>query len=118
MAKNRRQPKRAYTPVPSKIPVAVPVSTSGLSVHWSFALFDGSVDWHTDQHKEETFREAAQHMRDYEGLTWGQIENRRKYNHPVPIGALIPKARNRLRTIKQDDIDELWRFRFGGKPRI
>lgn len=118
MGEKSKRPTSKYRPKPSKVPTSEPVSTSRDTVHWSFALFDGSIEWHTHGYKEETFRQVAEHMRGYEGMTWGEIENKRKHNHPVPVGGLIPRAQARLREINQDDIDELWRFRFGGQLRI
>lgn len=114
----RKQPKRAYQPSRRKQPRGEPSSTADLTPIWSFALFDKSAVWHDEQYQEETFREVASHLKDYEGMTWGRIENRRRYNHPVPVERLITEAQKRLVEINLDDTDELWRFRLSGKRRI
>lgn len=114
----KKIPKQESEPYPQKIPKIHPVSFEDQTVHWSFAVFDGSVDWHDQQHKEETFRYVAGRMRTYESMTWRQIKSRGDYNHAVPTNKIIPQAQKRLRQINQDDVDELWRFRFDAKRRI
>ena len=110
--------KNEYGPHPTKTPKGQPISTSRLNIHWFLAIFDKAAVWHDGSYCEVTFRTVASHMKSYEGMTWGQIENRRRYNHPVSKDKLVRKARQRLTVINMDDIDELWRFRFGSKLRI
>ena len=38
--------------------------------------------------------------------------------HPVPFDELCPDAQKRLKTLKRDDLEELWSFRVGSKPRV
>jgi len=112
---SRKLPKHIVPIAPQKVPKDRYESTTHLPVLWSFILFDGTIEWHDQSHREESFRKVAKHMKDYEGLTWGEIEQR---DHPIAKNQLIRDAQRRLRTIQQDDIDELWRFRFDARRRI
>ena len=38
--------------------------------------------------------------------------------HPVPFDDLCLDAQKRLKTLKRDDLEELWSFRVGAKPRM
>jgi hypothetical protein len=63
---------------------------------------------------------VVSHLRDYERRTWEEIERDHKRDHPIPVpcDGLSRDALDRLRTLRMDDIDELWRFRFGAKVRV
>ncbi len=63
-------------------------------------------------------------LKEYEKLTWDEIENQ-KYgsegktkNHPIPKSSLIKEAQDRLKELKQDDIDEVYSLRLEGKLRV
>ena len=115
----RKKPRQAYDVSTQKKPrVGKEIPVSKKNVQWSFSLFDRGVAWHEPAYREETFREVADRLREYEGRTWGQIEANRKRDHAVSIAKFIKKARGRLKTLKLDDRDELWRFRFDGEQRI
>jgi hypothetical protein len=120
MSKRRKkQPRIGHRPQPTKTPHQVEgVDVSGLKVLWSFEVFDHQKKWYDEGYQEEPFREVAQHMRDYEGRTWGEILAHGKRDHFIPTKDLIPDAQARLRVINQDDIDHLLRFRFSGARRI
>jgi hypothetical protein len=55
---------------------------------------------------------------DYESRTWGEILSDKKRDHFVDVSSLTKKAQDRLKEIKLDDVDQLLRLRFKGKPRL
>lgn len=110
-------PKHQRDPRISKHPKSQSSNTGHLSVHWSFDIFDDKA-WHDNHHKEKTFRELVKPMRDYGRRTWSEIEADRKRDHSVPRKDLCQEAQERLEYLRQDDVDELWRFRFTGIFRI
>ena len=55
-------------------------------------------------------------LHEFETKNWAEI--RRTGSHPVPIKNLAKVARDRLATIRQDDLDELMSFRVTGKERV
>lgn len=52
----------------------------------------------------------------YETMTWAEIENR--LSHLIPRLELCHDAQERLRELKQDDIDHLLSLRLSGKERV
>lgn len=87
-------------------------------VRWSFALFDPEFELRVNAQSHDSFLDVGSWMKSAEGRTWAQIEANRKRDHPVPTSGLVPGAQRRLRELKQDDVDELWRLRFSGTRRI
>ncbi len=81
---------------------------------WCFKLIDRNLWW------DDIFLK----LKDYETMTWQEIIDasggRKQGNnsHEVPITDLIPKARRRLKELKQNDIDSLFSLQLTGKQRI
>ena len=57
-------------------------------------------------------------LKNYESMTWAEIEKDKKYNHSVAVNDIIKPAFDRLSELKLDDIDSLFRFRIGAKGRL
>ena len=63
-------------------------------------------------------------LKEYEKLTWDEIEKQqygsegKTKNHPIAKKALIKEAQDRLKELKQDDVDEVYSLRLEGKLRI
>ncbi len=55
-------------------------------------------------------------LKEFESMTWGEIEGRR--HHAISVDGLSRKARARLREIQMDDIDEVFSFALAGTHRI
>ncbi len=57
-------------------------------------------------------------------MTWGEVTSGSggrtagTNSHAVPVQNLARKARKRLVEIKQDDLDELFSLRIGGRKRV
>ncbi len=61
-------------------------------------------------------REVIDGLRPFESMTWGEIEGSR--HHFISRGSIIAAAQKRLRDTRQDDVDELFSLRLGGKKRV
>lgn len=61
---------------------------------------------------------------EYERCTWREIESMqygnkgKTKNHFISVEKLAPEAKNRLKELKMDDVDELFSLRLEGKLRI
>ena len=120
MARRRRnkKPRQEYQPSEEKRPSVERVpSTAHEKVVWSFVLFDNRR-WSDSSYEEDPFLDVAECLKNYESMTWAEIESNKKRDHAVLLNQLVNEARIRLRQLKQDDIDRLWRFRFSGEKRI
>lgn len=73
---------------------------------WCWTSIDAATLWETLHTKLSAF----------ETMKWGEILGDK--NHPVPLFALPPDTRKRLKEIKQDDVDSLISLRLDGKKRI
>lgn len=94
---------------------------------WRLSLLDlehaGSWSWSVD---EDALRQITAFLAEMERLTWTEIKaqmfnskkgSHRKH-HAMPPDQLCPEARDRLRMLRLDDVDELFRFRLGNLPRL
>ena len=63
-------------------------------------------------------------LKEFEKLTWGEIENQtygkegKSKNHPIEKSKLIKEAQDRLKELNQDDVDELYSLRLEGQLRV
>lgn len=63
-------------------------------------------------------------LKEFEKLTWKEIESQthgpqnKSKNHPINISQLNKEAQDRLKELKQDDVDELYSLRLEGQLRI
>lgn len=63
-------------------------------------------------------------LKEYEKLTWDEIEQQqygkegKKKNHPIAKISLIKEAQDRLKELKQDDVDEVYSLRLEGDMRL
>lgn len=95
----------------------IPSETFDEKVQWCFELFDNYI-WHGNDYQERTFRSVADGLKQYSNRTWKDINSNRSRDHYVAKDKLSHDAQRRLKKLKMDDIDNLWRFRFGGALRI
>lgn len=85
---------------------------------WRIGQFDLNGPWGKSIVDLETvWDEIFLKLQNFESMTWGEIEQDRKRNHPVSVDKFIVEARRRLEQL-QIDQDELFRFRFTGKQRL
>lgn len=83
---------------------------------WRVGLIDweGPYGWGALE-SAAMVRELWARLRDFESMTWVDIE--RAGSHNVALDQLSTEARARLAELKLDDVDELFSLRLGGKPR-
>lgn len=100
-------------------------SFDGMMPVWQLSKLDFDWDHSWDKIGRERWeRHVLPALRDNETMTWNEIKSAtggRKAgtnSHNVPIDRLSKAAQKRLTEIGQDDIDELFSLRFGGKNRI
>ena len=116
-----RKVKQDENPDPKREPKSVALSDPIHSkLQWCFELFDGVTDWRKNVGSENhaNFRDVASQLKSYSSRTWNEVASNKHRDHPVTIDKLCEKAKKRLRELKQDDLDELWRLRFTGSERI
>jgi hypothetical protein len=95
---------------------------------WRMSLLDlehaGSWSWTAANN--DTLRQLAEFLSQMERLTWAQIRSQmtssrsgsHRRNHPIPLERLCPEAQRRLQSLRLDDLDDLFRFRLGNRPRL
>lgn len=82
---------------------------------WRFSTADrsGPFSWPNDQEKRIAILDK---LHSFDSMRWSEIEG--PDHHAVPVDDLSPAARKRLAEIGQDDIDEVFSFHLGGRPRL
>lgn len=85
---------------------------------FSFALFDRQFRLSDGFSESDGIYEIGEKLKSYESRRWSEFTQSKKRDHSVPVHRLITDARKRLVELRQDDLDELWRFRFGAKQRL
>jgi hypothetical protein len=111
---SRKKPKKRVRVSTHKTPRAEFVSFDQVNIEWCFSIFDRH-QWHDDNYNGDSFLDIAKHMKDYQGLTWANIKRK---DHPIERNRIITKAQQRLKHLRQEDIDELWRLEFTGCQRL
>lgn len=81
----------------------------------------GAVDWDGPfgwgRLTEPTLlRELWQRLRDFESMSWTDIEHAGSHN--VATDKLCAAARQRLEELQQDDVDDLFSLRITGRRRV
>ncbi|MBF0552300.1 MAG: hypothetical protein HQK60_17420 [Deltaproteobacteria bacterium] len=118
---SKKRPKiKGPPPAPTKIPRShAGPSENNYPISWHVSLME-TVDpfgWHVIQ--REKLEEVRTKLASFENKTWHEIfvqDNWR--NHSIPVSDLCKEAQDRLKEIKQDDIDSLVSLRLAGTERI
>jgi len=87
---------------------------------WQFSILDFSYPrWGWKNFKGESLcRDVLRKLADYESMTWQEIFNDKKRNHPVLIKSLPSQVQKCISELKLDDIDQLHRLRLNGQERV
>jgi hypothetical protein len=114
-----KQCRQAYQPTQRKQAKSLPpVDAERAKIQYAFSRFD-KRPWHDSAYRPVVFNDVADHLRSFERITWRELLTRNpKHDHPVKIERLTAEAQQRLRELKFDDVDELWRLRFSGQRRL
>ncbi len=126
MGKNQRKtPKASALPIPQtsrKEPRAHhdPDDANRQTPVWSIRFFDAESQWGKSRISlpDHLWNHLFSKLRNYETMTWGEILKDKDHNHDVEVGRLCKDAQERLRILKQDDIDAVFRLRLTGKQRV
>ena len=94
------------------------MSSSLTIVRFDKDLFDSGITWGDPDSQSHCVRTICEKLKGYQRRTWGDIYRDRSRDHPSNVNNLSKVAQKRLKDLKQDDIDQLWRFRFTGEQRI
>lgn len=79
--------------------------------------FGPPFGWH--EVDSPTLQRIRERLKNFESMTWAEILNEGgKRNHFIPVKDLCKEARDRLQTIKQDDVDEILSLGLTGRERI
>lgn len=118
---SRNRPKRGGTPQKTKkAKFSNSPSITDLQLNWKVSDIDDGGPWGWDQITcPEFLRKIWEKMRNFEKQNWGEIlgtDNRR--NHPISVNRIIKEARQRLRDLGHDDVEELISFRITKRQRI
>lgn len=99
---------------------ANPGDTNRETPVWSIIIFDHESEWGRErcQEGDSIWVHIFDGLKKYEQMTWGAIYGDKKRNHDCSIDGIIKKARDRLKELKLDDVDSLFRFRLSGKRRV
>lgn len=84
---------------------------------WRFSAHDRDGPWAwTNLNTPSDYQRVIQTLQQFETMSMDQIQQQQ--THRVAPGKLCKAAQDRLKKIKQDDIDELMSFRITGKQRV
>lgn len=120
---SRKQPKATQEPRTGKNPRTSPctaqiaASADGFTISWHLGTLDregpfgwGSIDADT------AWDQVHSQLSSLESMTWSQLGQ--QGSHAVSLSELCKPARKRLAELQQDDVDQLYSLRVGGKPRV
>lgn len=102
-----------------KVKDSFPKSSNDENPSWRFTKLElvDPFGWHAINTEQLHYvREKLQH---FESMTWNQIlVVGKKFNHSVKTRSLAKKAKDRLRDLHLDDVEELVSLRLAGEQRI
>lgn len=89
----------------------------GQPLAWRFSGCDkgGPFSWHTIENAEK-HKQIIDTLHEFETKSWQEIMD--QGSHPIPCHRLEKSARDRLREIERDDVEELISFRVAGAHRV
>lgn len=112
----KKTPRNIESPDPKKRPTSLTPNVEG-PLAWRFSACDRNGPWAwTSLEPAEKHKEVIERFHEFETKNPGEI--RQTGSHSIQLSELIPEALQRLREIKQDDVDELMSFRINGRNRV
>lgn len=109
--------KHVIEPIVEKRPKSKDPEIEGHPLAWRFSGCDrdGPFSWlsieSTDKHKQ-----IIDALHEFETKPWAEIKE--QGSHPIPCHQLEKPARDRLKEIEFDDVEELMSFRIAGAHRV
>lgn len=86
------------------------------SISWRFSEVDLGGEWGWNKLSDGSRKDIVSKLGVFEKMNWDEII--RQGSHPIQVEKVIKDAKDRLREINRDDIDELMSFRISGKRRL
>ena len=84
---------------------------------WRFSAHDKDGPWAWTKLRDPAeYKRVVEKLHHFETMSLDKIREQR--SHRVSRDLLVKEAKERLVTIKQDDIDELMSFRIAGRERV
>lgn len=111
-----KKPVAGISPNADKRPSAEPEESGKNSPVWRFSIMDFDGPFGCGDLTAQTAKGIHSKLSQFEGMNWNEIE--RSGSHNVSRDKLTKEAQERLKVLKQDDIDELFSLRLAGKERI
>ncbi|GGK35401.1 hypothetical protein [Salinarimonas ramus] len=117
MGKSPKIAKHVVEPEPTKTPKYREPEIEGLPLAWRFSACDrdGPFSWIAFETADK-FKEVIDRLHDFETKSWNDLLG--AGCHPIEVYRLEKEARDRLRAIQRDDLDELMSFRVAGAHRL
>jgi len=85
---------------------------------WQLKMIDMDHEHWGWKNLNEDLYEVLDKLKNYETRTWKEIQSDKKRDHPVAFEKLANEAQKRIKELRYDDIDELYRFKLSGKKRV
>lgn len=114
--KPAKQAKIAEQAEPEKAPKFKDPHIEGQPLAWRFSACDPGGPFAWSVQPDAKFREVMTKLQEFEGKAWNDITQ--GGSHPIPVWKLEKAARDRLKDIDRDDVDELMSFRLTGPNRV
>ena len=89
--------------------------------NWKFRSLDLDFPWgFSKQGAKDDFNKVVKKLKNFEHLTWAEIDKNKKWNHSILISKMSQPARKRLEELKIDagDQETLYQLRIAQKERI
>lgn len=109
--------KHTIEPVVRKEPKFKDPEIEGYPLAWRFSACDkgGPFSWR-DIESAEKHKQIIDALHEFETKTYQDLME--QGSHPIPCSQLEKPARDRLRAIERDDVEELFSFRVAGAHRV
>lgn len=120
MGKNPRISPGILSPSGEKKAKAHPVTSSNCdNPSWRLSRLE-MVDpfgWHNI--KTSQLHYVRERLQNFESMTWNQIiVEGKKHNHTVKTSSIAKTARDRLKDLRLDEVDELVSLKLSGEERV
>lgn len=131
--KNRKKPAAAFAPTSAKVPIfggspsdsrKVPAvgpipSTNEQFPSWRIARIELEDPFGWQLVEQGVLHEIRKKLAQFEAKTWNEILVKEKHwNHTVPVSKLCVPARERLKSLRLDDLEEVVSLRLTGPKRV
>jgi hypothetical protein len=114
-----KRPFAATIPAPTKTPYAEGLpDLPNMKPVWRLSRldFDGPFGWASIEGMK--LREVVVKLRQFESMTWNEIERANKQHHFNSAENFSKEAKERMNTLQMDDLDQMFSFRLMGTERI